>query len=28
VRARDQAGNVSDWSAPGSFGVFAGDPWC
>jgi hypothetical protein len=28
VRARDQQGHVSDWSATGTFGVFAGDPWC
>jgi predicted CXXCH cytochrome family protein len=28
VRARDQVGNVSDWSATGTFGAFAGDPWC
>jgi hypothetical protein len=28
VRARDQHGSVSDWSATGSFGAFAGDPWC
>jgi hypothetical protein len=28
VRARDAAGNVSQWSVPGTFGVFAGDPYC
>ena len=28
VRARDQQGRVSDWSATGTFGAFAGDPWC
>ncbi len=28
VRARDQQGSVSDWSATGTFGAFAGDPWC
>jgi hypothetical protein len=28
VRARDQQGSLSDWSATGSFGAFAGDPWC
>ena len=28
VRARDQQGNVSDWSQTGTFGAFAGDPWC
>jgi predicted CXXCH cytochrome family protein len=28
VRARDQQGSVSDWSATGSFGAFAFDPWC
>lgn len=28
VRARDAAGNVSGWSTTGTFGVFAGDPWC
>jgi hypothetical protein len=28
VRARDQQGNVSEWSPTGTFGVFAGDPWC
>lgn len=28
VRARDQQGHVSDWSATGTFGAFAGDPWC
>lgn len=28
VRARDQRGTVSDWSATGTFGAFAGDPWC
>jgi predicted CXXCH cytochrome family protein len=28
VRARDQHGNVSDWSATGSFGAFASDPRC
>jgi predicted CXXCH cytochrome family protein len=28
VRARDAQGAVSDWSPAGTFGVFAGDPWC
>jgi hypothetical protein len=28
VRARDQGGRVSDWSATGTFSAFAGDPWC
>jgi hypothetical protein len=28
VRARDQQGNVSEWSPTGTFGVFAGDPLC
>jgi predicted CXXCH cytochrome family protein len=28
VRARDQHGNVSEWSTPGTFGVIAVDPWC
>lgn len=28
VRARDQAGRVSEWSATGSFTAMAGDPWC
>ncbi len=28
VRARDQQGHVSEWSATGTFGAFAYDPWC
>ena len=28
VRARDQQGHVSEWSATGTFGAFALDPWC
>jgi predicted CXXCH cytochrome family protein len=28
VRARDEAGHVSEWSPAGTFGAFAGDPWC
>lgn len=28
VRARDQQGNVSDWSAAGVIQAFAWDPWC
>ena len=28
VRARDQAGNVSEWSAPQTISVMAGDPLC
>jgi predicted CXXCH cytochrome family protein len=28
VRARDANGNVSEWSATGTFGVWAADPYC
>lgn len=28
VRARDQQGRVSEWSATGTLEAFAGDPWC